>query len=243
MNPPDLQKLLNRPQDLVSAWIALTVIAAVVVGVSVGLSLALLVLAGGALFAVIGLLWWSLHSLTGSGVLTLEDALSMAAPSTEEEQKRAVLRALKDLELEKSLGKISDDDYRNLSSSYRQQAKALIRALDTNLGPLRAEIDVLVAERMKARADGGAPRKKQAKRKARPVVEEKPDDVESAAHAEAPFSHADEAADAQLAPDEAEAAPESTAAVPGQRCPACQLQNDIDARFCKRCGVALEATS
>jgi hypothetical protein len=240
VNPPDLQKLLNRPQDLLSAWIALTVIAAVVVGVSVGLSVALLVLAGGALMLVIGLFWWSLHSLTGSGALTLEEALSMAAPSAEEEQKRAVLRALKDLELEKSLGKISDEDYRTLSASYRQQAKDLIRALDANLDPLRAEIDDLVAERMKAQADDG-PRKKKAKRKARPVAEESPADLESAADAEAPLASDDGAADAQLAPEEAEAAPEATAA--GLSCPACQVQNDIDARFCKRCGVALEAST
>lgn len=238
MNLPDLQKLLNRPQDLLSAWIAVTVIAAVVAGVSVGLSVALLVLAGGALLAVIGLLWWSLHSLTGTGALTLEEALSMAAPSAEEEQKRSVLRALKDLELEKSLGKISDDDYRTLSASYRQQAKDLIRALDANLDPLRAEIDGLVAERMKARADDGVPRKKKAKRKALPVAAEPPADADSEG-----LAPADATADAPLAPEEAEAEADSASAAAGVICAACQAQNDIDARFCKRCGVALEATS
>ena len=244
MNPPAFQKLLNRPQNLLSGWIAFIVIAAVVVGVSVGLSVSLLVLAGGALLMVIGLLWWSLHSLTGSGALTLEEAMSMAAPSAEEEQKRSVLRALKDLELEKSLGKISDEDYRNLSASYRQQAKELIRALDANIEPLRAEIDDLIAQRMKERADGAPPRKKKAKRKAPPAAVEAESDAPNTPE-ETPPEPEPDASEPAGAPDAVEAAdPSPPAPAPvGQQCPACQVQNDVDARFCKRCGVALEATS
>jgi hypothetical protein len=234
--PTDFQKLLSRPQNLLSAWALLTVATAVVVYATIGLSVMLLVLAGGALLLVIGLFWWSLHSLTGSGALTLEEALSMAAPSAEEEQKRAVLRALKDLELEKSLGKISDEDYRSLSASYRQQAKELIRALDANLEPLRAEIDDLVAQRMKAQSEPTR-RKKKAKRKA--VA------AESEATAELPLApkeaKPDGAPSAQSS--EPEAAPESTpqaAAPSGRACPACAVRNDADARFCKGCGAALE---
>lgn len=245
MNPPAFQKLLNRPQNLLSGWIALIVIAAVVVGVSVGLSVSLLVLAGGALLLVIGLLWWSLHSLTGSGALTLEDAMSMAAPSAEEEQKRAVLRALKDLELEKSLGKISDEDYRTLSASYRQQAKDLIRALDLNIEPLRAEIDELIARRMKERADGTTPRKKKAKRKALPVADA-PESETPSSPQQPTLAQETDASEPTDAPDDAakaEVSPSPAAAPGNQPCPACQVQNDVDARFCKRCGVALEATS
>lgn len=248
MTPPDLQRLLNRPQNLLSGWLALTVLTAIVVGVSVGLSVSLLVLAGGALLLVIALFWWSLHSLTGSGALTLEEALSMAAPTAEEEQKRAVLRALKDLELEKSLGKISDEDYTNLSASYRQQAKDLIRALDANVDPLRAEIDELVAARLKASGDGSAPRKKRAKRKLDPEpAPSEPDAAESASDASSaprqPAADLEEDSAPGTASTSDELSPAASSAQPSRVCPDCQVQNDVDARFCKRCGIALEATA
>jgi hypothetical protein len=41
-----------------------------------------------------------------------------------------VLRALKDLEFERSVGKISDDDYQQLLVAYRAEAKRLLRAID-----------------------------------------------------------------------------------------------------------------
>ncbi len=248
MNPPHFQKLLNRPQNLLSGWIAFSVLAAIVAGVSIGLSVSLLVLAGGALLLVIALFWWSLHSLTGTGALTLEEAMSMAAPSAEEEQKRAVLRALKDLELEKSLGKISDEDYKSLSASYRQQAKDLIRALDANLEPLRAEIDELVAQRLKERPDGAPLPKKKAKRRAPAVPADLPSDTPSVPEQATPVARAEgEPARAVGAAgddeDEDAASPAPAPAASGRQCSACQAQNDVDARFCKRCGVVLEASS
>jgi len=234
---PDYRQLPNKPQSLVPVWVMVTLASAILSGVTLGLSVALLVLAGGALLLVIGLFWWSLHSLTGAGALTLEEALSMAAPSVEEEQKRSVLRALKDLELEKSLGKISDEDYRTLSSSYRQQAKDLIRALDASTGPLRAEIDQLVAERMKQSPEG--PRKKKAKRLPEPVPAAAPDDLASAPDAAddeetAPAPSADESDPAH------DAVKETKPAAAVRVCQACEVPNDVDARFCKRCGAAFE---
>src|SRR5688500_16393031 len=88
-----------------------TLVGAAVAGALVGIEVSLLVIAGGALVGVIALLWASVQSLTGESPLTLEEALSLGAPSAEEEQKRAVLRALKDLEYERSVGKITQEDY------------------------------------------------------------------------------------------------------------------------------------
>ncbi len=54
--------------------------------------------AGSALVGALLILWNSVQALTGDAPLTLEEALTLTAPSTEEERKVAVLRALKDLE-------------------------------------------------------------------------------------------------------------------------------------------------
>jgi hypothetical protein len=108
-----------------------TIVGAVVAGVSLGVEIALLVIAGGALAGVIALLWASVQALTGESPLTLDEALTLGAPSAEEEQKRSVLRALKDLEFERSVGKISEGDYAELSTRYRAEAKRLIQVIDT----------------------------------------------------------------------------------------------------------------
>jgi hypothetical protein len=125
-----------------------TVVAAVVAGVALGVEIALLVIAGGALAGVIGLLWASVQALTGESPLTLEEALTLGAPSAEEEQKRAVLRALKDLEYERSVGKISEEDYAELSERYRAEAKRLIQLLDAGSGAERERAEKALRERL-----------------------------------------------------------------------------------------------
>ena len=54
------------------------------------------------------------------------------------EQKRRVLRALKDLEGEHALGKIDDADYEVIAMRYREEAKALMREMDRKVAPGRA---------------------------------------------------------------------------------------------------------
>jgi hypothetical protein len=80
--------------------------------------------------------------------LDFEEALGMGAPSKAEEEKRAVLRALKDLEYERGVGKISPEDYAELSAKYRAEAKRLIQALDETLAPARAEVERVLQKRL-----------------------------------------------------------------------------------------------
>lgn len=127
-----------------------TLVATVAVGSWVGIELAVLVLAAGALVLVIALLWSSVAGLSGDTPLTLDEALGMGAPSTEEEQKRSVLRALKDLEFERSVGKISEQDYREFSERYRAEARRLIAAVDASLGPAHAQAEKLASARLAA---------------------------------------------------------------------------------------------
>src|SRR5215831_17267674 len=159
------------PRGAVAAVLpVVTVVTAAVVGVALGVELALLVVAGGALAGVIALLWASVQSLTGESPLTLEEALTLGAPSAEEEQKRAVLRALKDLDFERGVGKISEEDYAELSARYRAEAKRLMQILDEGAQPERERAEKALRERMAKAAEAAA--------KAAEKAAEKTDDEE-----------------------------------------------------------------
>ncbi|MBX3183814.1 MAG: hypothetical protein KIT72_06795 [Polyangiaceae bacterium] len=125
----------------------LVLLIALGVGFWLGLGAALLVLAGAVLLLVIALFWASVQSLTGESDLNIEEALSLAAPSVEEEQKRAVLRALKDLDYELRIGKISQEDYDELSQRYRAEAKRLLQ----RLAEVEAEAKAAARRRLETR--------------------------------------------------------------------------------------------
>jgi len=126
----------------------LWLLAAVVTGFVWGVQMVLLVLAAGAITLVIVMMWSSVQSLTGGTPLGFEEALGMGAPSKVEEEKRSVLRALKDLEYERGVGKISPEDYAELLAKYRAEAKRLIQSVDDALGPARAEVERALEQRL-----------------------------------------------------------------------------------------------
>jgi hypothetical protein len=113
-----------------------------------GIGTAILVLAGGVLLGIIAILWASVRTLAGDAPLTLEEAIALGAPKATEEQKRAVLQAIKDLEYERSVGKVSDADYEELLARYRTEAKRLLRAVDEDLAPLRAKANAYLKEQL-----------------------------------------------------------------------------------------------
>lgn len=102
-----------------------------------GLGAFLLFLAFCLLLLAIGFAWASVTTSSGRDSLTLEEALDVAAPDRDEERKLAVLRGIKDLEYERSLGKISERDYAELMQRYRTDAKRLLQKLDTSEAALR----------------------------------------------------------------------------------------------------------
>ncbi len=119
---------------------------AVVVGMFAGVGSALLVVAAAALLGTIALLWASVRTLSGDAPLGLDleavttHRLGVTALS---EQKRRVLRALKDLESERAIGKIEQGDYDILVARYRDEAKAVMREMDLQVAPLRSEAEKL----------------------------------------------------------------------------------------------------
>jgi hypothetical protein len=187
-----------------------TLVAAIIAGSLFGVQLFVLTLAAAALLLVIFLLWSSVQALAGESELTFEEAFSFGARSAEEEQKRAVLRALKDLEYERSVGKISEDDYREYAARYRTEAKRLIQNLNEHLAEQRKQVERELERRL-SKAD----------RKAAPN--------EATLEPASARSESDEEADIE---------PEKSSPK-GLACPACGVQNELDARFCKACGKHL----
>jgi hypothetical protein len=199
---------------------------------------ALMVLALIALLLVIGLFWSSVQGLAGESPLTLEEALTLGAPSAEEEQKRALLRALNDLKYERSVGKISEEDYAELSQRYREQAKRLMQQLEGEHEPARKRAEQLLQRRL---VKAGLLPETKKRKKTKPAVVEAP--PEPAAVAEPETDEADEATandGVESANEEADANGQSSDPLAKhRRCPGCDKQNDLDARFCKHCGTSM----
>jgi hypothetical protein len=204
---------------------------------------ALMVLALIALLLVIGLFWSSVQGLAGESPLTLEEALTLGAPSAEEEQKRALLRALNDLKYERSVGKISEEDYSELSQRYREQAKRLMQQLEGEQEPARKRAEQVLQRRL-AKAGLVTETKKRKKSRAQP-------EAIAAAALETDAPRASTNGDAGPSDAETDSSPESAATngnsdsaiAQHRRCPACDMKNDLDARFCKHCGKSLAEES
>jgi len=222
---------------------AATLACAAAAGYAQGPAAVVLVLAGGALIGVIAIFWASIRTLVGETPLSGADAYALGAPRAEEEQKRAVLRALKDLEFERSVGKISEEDYQALVTKYRAEAKRLLRVLDEASQPERQKVETILrarlareglAEAAPAEAAGKAPaneppKEKKAKkgRKAgKPAPEAAPKQ--------------DEAGEGDASEVDARK-PAGDTPTATKKCAACGTANDADAVFCKKCGARQNA--
>lgn len=190
----------------------LAVAAAFAITVRYGLGAALILLAGGALVLFIWLAFRAVQAITEPDETSI---LLELAPTTAAARKTAALRALKDLETERGLGNLSDDDYAELEARYREDAKVAMREVDEERRSLRERAEA-IAERAIAKALE-APEEK-------PEKPEKPEKVKQT----------EPASDAKEEKTEPAAAPPEKLA-----CTQCSTLNDPDAAFCKRCGESL----
>jgi ribosomal protein L40E len=253
-----LSELATRARPFAPLGVILAAIAA---GYARGLGVGLLVLAGGMLLFAISALWESVQSLADDSALSLDEALALASPSAEEERKRAVLRALKDLDYERSVGKVSEEDYQKLSSQYREEAKRLLQVLDLAQSPARARAEKLADEFVEKEL--AKQERAHAEQKLAQATDEEDEDEEveerpaEAAAADTddedePDEDADETAD-ETADEDATDEPGETASDDDDAdddedehaesrelvCASCETKNDADARFCKKCGESL----
>jgi hypothetical protein len=184
----------------------------------------ILVLTAAVMLGAILALWTSVRRLTGEIDVSPELAgieMRVIAPREQKlERKRALLRALKDLEHETAVGKLSRDDWDEVAEAYREEAKQLMQELDADLEPYRKK-----AEEHLAAALAESPSKPAAKQKGATSV------VEDHASGDAEDDDNDEDDD-----DEDDESKASTSAVV---CGACKTSNDADAKFCKGCGAGL----
>jgi hypothetical protein len=196
-----------------------TVLLAFIVLVVFNLALAILVLAAGALLGTIALLWASLRVLSGDAALPPElEALDATAHGVDAlaSRKKMLLRALKDLDNERALGKLDESDHDEIAASYREELKDVLRKIEASLAPYRARAEDLALEHL-TRVGLLEPGYRGA---ASPGAEE------------AAVGSAD-------APRLDEAAKDAPSPSPSGRvtCAQCGASNEPDARFCKGCGA------
>lgn len=193
----------------------LTVIASLVGGAVSGIATGILVLVAGTLLGVIALFWASLRVL--SGEVEIPHAIALDRKEGHDvdalvSRKTMLVRALKDLDNEHALGKLEDDDYAELSQTYRGELKALLRKIDDTLEPFRAQAEEAARSYLAGKG--------------------------SKAHArvEATSETSDEASKGSGTESE-ESSPSSRER---RECSTCHASNEADARFCKGCAAPLE---
>ncbi len=204
-----------------------TVTLAAVMGVTIGAPMAILVLTAGMLLGVIGLFWASLRILSGDAPLSPElEALDASAHAVDAlaSRKKMLLRALKDLDNERALGKLEDDDHEQLSQTYRGELKDVLARIDASLEPHRKKAED-AARVYLASAKAGLV--EEGYRGTPPADDDGDDDDDDVAVVSEPV-----VAKAVVA-EKTEAAPTRVA------CPKCSTSNEVDAAFCKKCGASL----
>jgi ribosomal protein L40E len=217
-----------------------TVSTACVVGVLIGPSMAILILAAGMLLGVISLFWASLRVLSGDAALSPElEALDATAHAVDalSSRKRMLVRALKDLDNERALGKLEADDHEELSNTYRAELKEVLKRIDASLEPHRPKAEsaahafLLQAGLVDTGYRGAPPPANESA----PVVEDTSDDDEE--------DDDDVVEEAKPKPKAKAKAAKAEPAAESARltCPKCAVSNEPDATFCKKCGTALAA--
>ena len=128
-----------------------TLASAIGVGAFASVGSGLLVAAAGTLLGTIAFLWASLRTLSGDAPLPfgLEENAMRDEVDVLAEQKRRALRALKDLENERALGRIDEADYEVVQASYRTEAKEVMRRMDERAAPSRADAERLARAYLK----------------------------------------------------------------------------------------------
>jgi hypothetical protein len=74
-----------------------------------------------------------------------------------EREKMLALRSIKELEFDRAMGRVSDDDWKEMSSRLRVRAARLIRQLDAGSG-YRDQIERELAKRLEAKKDDPRPK-------------------------------------------------------------------------------------
>lgn len=191
----------------------------------------------GALLWVARLLFESARSLVSvSSAAEKSEAVAASGRRRKELEREYYIlkRAIKELELDHAMGKISTEDYGEIRARYRERAVRVLRQLDQGES-YRAQMEADLAARRQARGIASLPP---------PVAAEQAEPAETTPAATIESTEPAAAPAASPEPVTAEAAtPSKSAPAPSPDCAACGTRNDRDARFCKGCGAKLIAAS
>jgi hypothetical protein len=133
-----------------------------------------------------------------------------------EREKMLALRAIKELEFDRAMGKVSEKDFVEMSGRLRARAVRLMRQLDAGAG-YRSDIEREITKRIGHPMSGGS----------------KEQDAVIAGSTKQDPAYA---ADRQSTEDVGRV----LLSRPAVTCVSCNTTNDSDARFCKHCGAAME---
>jgi hypothetical protein len=110
------------------------------------------------LLACISFVWSSLrHLMAADHSLYVTESAATRHRADLVLEKDVVLRGLKDLEFEREVGKLSDEDFARVDAEFRARAKRILRALDDDLREHKQKARALLDEARKAAAKGDAP--------------------------------------------------------------------------------------
>ena len=159
-------------------------------------------------------LWRVVDPLTRDEVRAVTEARAPHRIRELEREKQAVLKAIKEIELDYQMRKIGESDYREMVERYRARALRV-------MGDLAAGEDyrALIERELKARVAA----------------------IRAAGTDGTAAKAASTAPDESPRPRDRETTGSATSAPALGTCAACGTVNDVDALFCKRCGVALAA--
>jgi hypothetical protein len=137
-----------------------------------------------------------------------------------EREKHLTLRSIKELEFDRAMGRVSEEDFAEMAGRLRARAAGLIKQLDAGVG-YRDQIEKDLAKRLGPDADAR---------------------LKGSRSVDAAESRSVDASEdnARLTSARSVDTSERSASLSGERtCEACQTANDHDAKFCKNCGAKL----
>jgi hypothetical protein len=98
-----------------------------------------------------------LSPLVGEVTEGMREPVSQRARAVIEREKLLTLRALKDLEFDRSMGKVSQADFEEMAGRLRSRALALMKQLDEDGSGYRILIERELSARLAAKSAGAAP--------------------------------------------------------------------------------------
>lgn len=186
-------------------------------GMRLGPPLVMVALGGMTLAFCAAALWRVIDPLTRDEVAVIPEARAPHRIRELEREKQAVLKAIKEIELDFQMRKISEVDYREMVERYRARALRVLSDLAAG-DDFRPLIEREVKDRLAARAAA----------------------AKSEASAAGETIAAPQAAMPPKSDVPAFAITVPTAdGSPAAKCPDCSASNDTDALFCKKCGTKI----